>query len=54
MDRYPMETRALAALTADGFDVAAIHRLYPYVAREHIEQALDLEAQLAENLKRAA
>jgi uncharacterized protein (DUF433 family) len=49
-----IETRALAALTSDGFDVAAIHRLYPYVAREHIEQALDLETQLAENLQRAA
>ncbi len=49
-----LETRALAALTADGFDLAAIHSLYPYVAIEHIEQALDLEAQLADNLKRAA
>jgi uncharacterized protein (DUF433 family)/DNA-binding transcriptional MerR regulator len=50
-----LETRALAALATDGFDVAAIHRLYPYVSAPQIEQALELEDQLADNLsKRAA
>jgi uncharacterized protein (DUF433 family) len=50
-----LETRALAALATDGFDVAAIRRLYPYVSTPQIEQALELESQLADNLtKRAA
>ncbi|HEX8107089.1 MAG TPA: DUF433 domain-containing protein [Kofleriaceae bacterium] len=50
-----LETRALAALATDGFDVTAIHRLYPYVSAPQIEQALELEDQLADNLsKRAA
>jgi len=50
-----LETRALAALATDGFDVPAIHRLYPYVSAPQIEQALELEDQLADNLsKRAA
>ncbi len=50
-----LETRALAALTADGFDVPRIHRLYPYVTPLQIEQALELEKQLEDNLiKRAA
>jgi uncharacterized protein (DUF433 family) len=49
-----LETRALSALTADGFDVGAIHRLYPYVTASQIDQALDLETQLADNLRRAA
>lgn len=50
-----LETRALAALATDGFDVAGIHRLYPYVTPLQIEQALELEKQLEDNLiKRAA
>jgi uncharacterized protein (DUF433 family) len=50
-----LETRALAALAGDGYDNAAIHRLYPYLSTPQIEQALDLEQQLADNLgKRAA
>jgi uncharacterized protein (DUF433 family) len=50
-----LETRALAALANDGFDVPAIQRLYPYVSAPQIEQALDLERQLSDNLtKRAA
>jgi uncharacterized protein (DUF433 family) len=49
-----LETMALAALTVDGFEIAGIHRLYPYVTAAQIEQALDLENQLAENLRRAA
>lgn len=42
-----LETRALAALATDGCDVAAIHRLYPYVTAPQIEQALEFEGQLA-------
>jgi uncharacterized protein (DUF433 family) len=49
-----LETRALAALKGDGFDEGAIHHLYPYVTAVQITQALDLEAQLADNLLRAA
>lgn len=50
-----LETRALAALYADGFDVTRIHRLYPYVSEAQILEALDLEKQLDANLlKRAA
>lgn len=50
-----LETRALAALATDGFDVPGIHRLYPYVTTLQIEQALELEKQLEDNLiKRAA
>jgi uncharacterized protein (DUF433 family) len=46
-----LETRALAALATDGFDVPGIHRLYPYVTALQIEQALELEDNL---IKRAA
>jgi uncharacterized protein (DUF433 family) len=49
-----LETRALAALKGDGFDEGAIHKLYPYVTSAQIGEALDLEAQLAENLRQAA
>jgi len=49
-----LETRALAALQGDGFDEGTIHTLYPYVTAAQIAQALDLEAQLADNLRRAA
>jgi uncharacterized protein (DUF433 family) len=49
-----LETRALAALATDGFDVAAIRRLYPYVSTPQIEQALELENQLADNLTQRA
>ncbi len=49
-----LETRALAALAADGFGVDGIHRLYPYVTAAQIEQALDLEKQLGDNLRRTA
>jgi uncharacterized protein (DUF433 family) len=38
-----LETRALAALTTDGFEVEGIHRLYPYVTAAQIWQALELE-----------
>jgi uncharacterized protein (DUF433 family) len=50
-----LETRALGALAGDGYDLATIHRLYPYVSPSQIEQAIDLEDQLAANLgERAA
>jgi uncharacterized protein (DUF433 family) len=49
-----LETRALAALHTDGFDVPAIHRLYPYVTPLQIEQALELESQLSDNLSQRA
>ncbi len=50
-----LETRALAALARDGFDVTRIQQLYPYVSTGQIDQALDLERQLEDNLhKRAA
>jgi uncharacterized protein (DUF433 family) len=49
-----LETRALAALETDGFDIPAIHRLYPYVTSLQIEQALELEKQLADNLNSRA
>jgi uncharacterized protein (DUF433 family) len=49
-----LETRALASLTSDGFGVDGIHRLYPYVTAVQIEQALDLESQLVDNLRRVA
>jgi len=49
-----LETRTLAALAEEGFEVRTIYRLYPYVTGEQIDQALDLERQLTENLRRAA
>jgi uncharacterized protein (DUF433 family) len=50
-----LETRALAALAADGFDTAGIQRMYPYISATQLAQALDLERQLDDNLhKRAA
>ena len=49
-----LETRALAALSTEGFGVDGIHRLYPSVTLGQIEQALDLEKQLADNLRHAA
>lgn len=49
-----LETRALSALADEGFEVPAIHRLYPYLTAIQVEQALDLEKQLSENLLRAA
>ncbi len=49
-----LETRALAALAAEGFGTIDIHRLYPHVGLAQIKQALDLEQQLADNLRLAA
>jgi uncharacterized protein (DUF433 family) len=45
-----LESQALGALAAGGLPLAKIHRLYPDVASEAIEDALDLERQLARNL----
>jgi uncharacterized protein (DUF433 family) len=45
-----LETRTIGALARDGYDRSAIGRLYPYLTSSHIEQALDLERQLAANL----
>jgi uncharacterized protein (DUF433 family) len=44
------ETCAIAALVNDDFSVEGIHSLYPYLTREQIEQAIDLERQLDANL----
>jgi uncharacterized protein (DUF433 family) len=49
-----LETRALAALAEDGFDVLRIQRLYPYVSTQQIDQALELEQQLDDNLQKRA
>jgi uncharacterized protein (DUF433 family) len=45
------ETCAIAALAKDDFTVDGILSLYPYLTREQIEQAIDLEHQLDENLR---
>jgi len=45
-----VETTALASLAAEGVDVEGIVRLYPFLSRSQITQALDLENQLAANL----
>ncbi|HEX5759541.1 MAG TPA: MerR family transcriptional regulator [Thermoanaerobaculia bacterium] len=49
-----IETRALAALATRGYPADRIGLLYPAVTSEAIEEALDLEQQLASNLRRAA
>jgi uncharacterized protein (DUF433 family) len=48
------ETCALAALAKDDFSTDGILSLYPYLTREQIEQAIDLERQLDDNLLRRA
>jgi uncharacterized protein (DUF433 family) len=45
-----VETRAIAALLDDGYDAAQVGELYPYLSAEQIDEALDLERQLAQNL----
>lgn len=45
-----LETEALGALERRGFDSARIYRLYPAVERGYVDEALDLERQLAGNL----
>lgn len=45
-----VESRALWALVSSGLDEAKVYRLYPAVEPEAIDDALDLERQLARNL----
>jgi uncharacterized protein (DUF433 family) len=49
-----IETRALAALRSRGYEINQIAALYPKVAAYAIDEALDLESQLAHNLGQAA
>lgn len=48
-----LESQALGALAAAGLERAKILRLYPDVDQESVDQALDLECQLARNLQPA-
>lgn len=48
-----LESQALGALADSGLEQAKIYRLYPDVDRAAIEDALDLERQLAQNLRPA-
>lgn len=48
-----LESQALGALADSGLEQAKIYRLYPDVEPAAIEDALDLERQLAENLRPA-
>ena len=48
-----IETRVLSALQRDGYDLPRIVRLYPVLARNQIDQSLDLEQQLDANLRAA-
>lgn len=49
-----IETRALGALCESGLSNAKILALYPFLSVEQISESLDLEAQLTDNLRRAA
>ena len=49
-----LESQALGALAASGLPQAKIYQLYPDVEPAAIEDALDLERQLAQNLQHAA
>ncbi len=46
-----LESQALGALASSGLPEAKIYRLYPDVPAHAIDDALDLERQLAENLR---
>lgn len=46
-----LESQALGALAVSGLAAAKIYRLYPSVNRQAIDDALDLERQLAHNLQ---
>jgi uncharacterized protein (DUF433 family) len=48
-----IETRALAALAGRGFGLDEILAMYPVVTQPQLEEALDLEQQLASNLAAA-
>jgi uncharacterized protein (DUF433 family) len=49
--RTRLETEALAAISRRGISKEKIYRLYPKFDRSAIDQALDLETQLARNLE---
>lgn len=49
-----VETRALAALVEDGYSFDDIAALYPYLTSGQVQQAIDLEQQLAKNLSMTA
>ena len=49
-----LESQAIGALATSGLPTAKIYRLYPTVETEAINDALDLEQQLARNLRPAA
>jgi len=49
-----LESQALGALADSGVPTAKIYRLYPDVAKPAIDEAIDLEHQLAVNLRPAA
>jgi uncharacterized protein (DUF433 family) len=52
--RTRLETEAIAAISQRGIGKANVYRLYPNFDREAIDQALDLETQLAKNLEPVA
>jgi uncharacterized protein (DUF433 family) len=52
--RTRLETEALAAISRRGVEKENVYRLYPRFDREAIDQALDLETQLAKNLEPVA
>jgi uncharacterized protein (DUF433 family) len=49
-----LESQALGALAESGLPSAKIYRLYPDIERPAIDEALDLEQQLARNLRPVA
>ena len=46
-----VESQALWALVSSGLDGASVYRLYPTLSPEAVDQAFDLERQLAANLR---
>jgi uncharacterized protein (DUF433 family) len=54
IERTRIETQALAALERRGIEAAKIYRLYPAVAAEAVDEAIDLERELSANLRIAA
>ena len=47
-----VESESVAALSRSGLPMATIYELYPEIGHRAIDQAVDLEQQLAENLGR--
>lgn len=52
--RTRLETEALASISRRGIEKESVYRLYPNFDRAAIDQALDLETQLARNLEPVA